>query len=308
MSVTVLSQPAMANLKNLPYGGASAVVDPDMERTIQDIIHQAPTTKWLNDDHIHQRFLDQYRAWIVSSTHNHLTGLKNFGIACFSQGTTESFDKFYLRNHHRRFRCFRGEYMYHAASWRNYFPGWRYIEDEAITENDAVVVSMPFSDTGDVHPETIDILKKCTALGVPVLIDCAFFGICRGIEFDFDHDCITDVTFSLSKTFPVSHVRIGMRLTRIDDDDSLLVHHKTKYVNRFGAGLGLELIREWGSDHNSNQWGSLQADFCQELGITPSKSVIFGIAVDKFSEYNRGNATNRLCFAKYFAQGKLKHD
>ena len=308
MNTQNFSQPAMANLKTLPYGGASSVVDPAVELTIQNIIHQAPTAEWLNDNNIHQRFLDHYRAWIVSTKRNRLLNLKNFGVACYSQGTSESFDKFYLRNHTRRFRCFRGEYMYHAASWRNYFPGWCYIDQEPLDKNDAVVVSMPFSDTGDVHPETVSLLKKCTELGVPVLIDCAFFGICRDIEFDFNHDCITDITFSLSKTFPVSHVRIGMRLTREDDDDSLLVHHKTRYVNRFGAGLGLELLREWSADYNTERWESLQNKCCRELGVVPSKSVIFGIASNNFSEYNRGNSTNRLCFAKYFAQESLPND
>ena len=45
--------------------------------------------------------------------------------------------------------------------------------------------------------------------------------MCKGIEFDFNHSAIKVVAFSLSKAFPVSRLRIGMRLTREDDDDPL---------------------------------------------------------------------------------------
>jgi hypothetical protein len=299
----------LPNLKTLPYGGASAVEDPAMLIDVATMLKTAPVDTWLTDVDIHNRFVDQYRSWITSSKLNNLKGLDLFPVMAASLGTTESFDKFYLKNRTRRFRCFRGEYMYHAASWRNYFPDWRWIEDEPIAENDAVVISVPFSDTGDIHSRMTEVLIECTRLGVPVLADAAFYGTCGGVTFDFDHDCITDITFSLSKTFPVSHVRVGMRLTREDDDDSLLVHHKTKYINRLGCGLGLELIRRWGPDHNYKTWRKTQELLCTQLGITPSPSVLFGIdTTGKYSQYNRGGTTSRLCLARYLANGTLPND
>jgi hypothetical protein len=295
---------AMQNLKHLPFGGASAVWDLDVLSTIKAWQTDTDIAQVLSNPGINQDFLQQYRDWISRSSANRLN-LGNFPISAFSNGTSESFDKFYLRHSRRRFRCFRGEYMYHAAAWRNYFPNWCRIEDDAINANDAVIMSLPFSDTGNEHPSMRAVLDRCDLLGVPVLIDCAFFGICRDIKFDFDHECITDITFSLSKTFPVANARIGMRLTRVDDDDSLLVHHKTNYTNWLGADLGLTLIKQYSADYNVSKWHSTQLAFCQELKIAPSNTVIFGLARDSFAQYNRGGSTNRLCFARYLSSGQL---
>lgn len=305
-----MTQPALKNLKTLPYGGAGAVDDHDMDVVVNNLIQQSNITAWLKDDDLAHRFLHQYRSWIAGSQLNKLTGLEQFPIACYSQGTSEAFDKFYLKNHRRRFRCFRGEYMYHAASWRNYFPDWTRLEDAPVDSNDAVVISLPFSDTGQVHVNLIEVLEQCEKLQVPVLIDCAFFGICSDIEFDFSrYQCVTDITFSLSKTFPVSHVRIGMRLTRQDDDDSLLVHHKTGYVNRIGAGLGIELMNRFSADYNTCRWKQTQIDMCESLGLEPSSTVIFGLDLqNKYPEYNRGGTANRLCLARYLAAGTLPDD
>jgi hypothetical protein len=298
----------LKNLKHKHYGGASCVADSAIELTTYDYIRQACNDNCLTDLGIQDRFLETYIAWIKNSSLNSFKGLEQFPIAAYSNGTTESFDKFYMQHNQRRFRCFRGEYMYHMASWKLICPDWKYIDDEPLAENDAVVLSSPFSDTGDVHPQMKDVLEQCTQKGIPVLIDCAFVGICRDITFDFDYPCVTDIVFSLSKTFPVANVRIGMRLSRIDSDDGLLVHKKTNYTNRLGAAVGILLMNHYSVDYNCNTWRDTQERFCQQLGIVPSKSVIFGIGDDRYSEYNRGGTGNRLCFAKWLEQGVLPDD
>jgi hypothetical protein len=303
-----MTQPAMANLKTLVFGGAGPVVDPVMKNQVYKIIHDCCERDVLDDLDVQARFLDTYQQWIRDSQGNHLQGLDRFPVAAYANGTTEGFDKFMLKNHGRRFRCFRGEYMYHPAAWRNYFPDWCRIEDAPLEANDAVVMSMPFSDTGEVHPGAMSVLDQCDRLGIPVLIDSAFFGICHDIEFDYDRPCVTDITFSLSKTFPVANLRIGMRLTRVDDDDTLMVHNKTNYNNRLGAGVGLELMRQYSADHNVEIWKTTQERFCQELGVIPSRTVIFGLGGEPFLKYNRGGPSNRLCFSRYLYQGSLPDD
>ena len=295
---------ALPNLKNLPFGGAQAVRDPEVISTVNQWHNQLSLVTILDDVTVVDRFLERYQHWINNSLYNELD-ITAFTVACYSQGTSESFDKFYLRNHGRRFRCFRGEYMYHMASWRNYFPDWAWLEDDDIQRHDAVVISLPFADTGNEHVAMRDVLSQCDKLGVPVLIDCAYFGICREIRFAFDYDCISDVTFSLSKSFPVAHARIGMRLTRVDDDDSMLVNQKTNYTNRVSAALGLALIQQYHADHSVMRWHTSQLEFCSALDLMPSQTVIFGIDNGDRSEYNRGAKTNRLCLARYLPTGKL---
>lgn len=288
--------------KNLPYGGAWAINDPKLEIFVNESL--VKSLEDVSKKDITTIFLNKYQEWIASTKFNKFQGVDRFNFSCYSNGTTESFDKFYLKNSSRRFRCFPGEYSYHQLSWRNYFPNWKFIEDLDIETNDAVVLSLPFSDTGNKHQDTEKLLEKCSDLKVPVLIDCAFFGICANIDFDFNYDCITDITFSLSKTFPVAHYRIGMRLSKEDDDDSLFVMNKANYTNRLGAALGINLLT-YGPDYNWETWSIQQRKFCEELGIQPSNSVIFGIDLSRFPMYNRGNRTNRLCFAKYFKDGIL---
>lgn len=303
-----MMQPAMQNLKTLMFGGAGPVMDPVIKHKVYGIIRDCCDQDVLDDLDIQLKFLDRYQQWIQQSKNNKLRGLGTFSVAAYANGTTEVFDKFMLKNHTRRFRCFRGEYMYHSAAWRNYFPDWCRIEDAPLDANDAVVISMPFSDTGEIHPDTMLVLDQCDKMHIPVLIDSAFFGICHDIDFNYDRSCITDISFSLSKTFPVANLRIGMRLTRCDDDDTLIVHHKTNYTNRLGAAVGLGLISQYSADYNVESWKATQEKFCLELDVLPSRTVIFGLGGAKFLKYNRGRDTNRLCFSRYLYQGFIPDD
>jgi hypothetical protein len=296
--------PILSNLKHLPYGGAGPIETPDLPDIIKKFVVESSDD--LGNSAIHTEFVDQYKRWIKNSKLNDLQGLDAFPVASFSNGTTEAFDKFYLRHHQRRFRCLRGEYMYHPGSWKNYFD-WAYLDQDELKPNDALVISLPFSDLGNIHPDTNALLDQCRALEIPVLVDCAFFGLCSGINFDLDHPAVTDVTFSLSKTLPVAHLRIGMRLTRSDDDDSLLIYNKTNYVNRLAASVGLKALQYMDADTNWQNWHSVQQKLCLDLKVHASNTVIFGIDDQNlFKEYNRGTSTNRLCFYKVMYEKSLE--
>lgn len=303
-----MTKHTLINLKNLPYGGAQYVPSQEREEFVRQAIGSCANSLWLPE--LQDEFLKEYRQWIEATKLNIITGLDKFPISVVTQGTTEAFDKFYLKNSNRRLRYFKGEYMYHQVAGRQYFKSpSTFIEDGVLDKNDCVVISLPFSDTGNEHVQMKTMLEECTKLGIPVLMDCAYFGICSGINFNVDYDCITDITFSLSKTFPVPHLRIGMRLTRSDDDDTLLVTNKTQYVNRLSVAVGLELIRMWEADYIPNVYANTQKEFCDTLKITPSNCVIFGVdTTKKWQQYNRGGLTHRLCFAKYLHKKQLPID
>lgn len=298
-----MKPPALPNLKHLPFGGAGAVETQQLLDTVNSFVQLSVAN--LADTTIHYKFCEKYNHWIRSSQLNTLSGLDAFPVAVYSQGTSEAFDKFYMKHRTRRFRIFQGEYMYHVGSWKNNFD-WAYIEHDELKLNDAVVISLPFSDTGEIHPLTQHTLNRCADLGIPVLIDCAFYGLCQGIVFDLDQPAITDITFSLSKCLPVAHLRIGMRLTRKDDDDGLLIHHKTNYINRIGASVGIRILNHITPDSNWEKWHSTQQLFCEKLKVRLSNTVIFGIDESGvYQQYNRGRDTNRLCFYRHMASGKL---
>lgn len=271
----------------LPFGGSFAIMDPQTLASLPNLEQVDSAT-----------FCSKYLDWIKSTKLNNVTGLEQFPYAAYCNGTTEAFDKFYMKNNKRRFRCFKGEYVYHQIAWRNW--DWKFIEDAELSSNDAVVISLPFSDTGNEHAQMQAVLEKCTLLGIPVLVDCVYFGVCSNIDFDFTHKCITDVTFSLSKAFPVAYARIGMRLTRIDDDDALLMVHKIGYTNRIGAAIGLKMLEQYSPDYIVNTYLKKQIELCNTLGVVPSNTVLFGIdTLNKYPEYNRGGPTNRLGLHKH---------
>ena len=232
---------------------------------------------------------------------NRLTGLDAFPEACFSQGSTESFPPFYAKHRGSRFRCLKGEYFYHHLSWRNHYPGWAFVDAEhQLANGDALVISLPFSDTGAKHPDMENLIGECDTLGIPVLVDCTYFGLCRELEFDFDRPSIEVLTFSLSKAFPVAHARIGMRLARRDDDDPLSFMNKEHYINRIGAAIGEACLGEFDADYSQRKWRTRQLEVCEALSVEPSDTVIFGLGGPEYGAYNRGGSTNRLCLNDYY--------
>ena len=46
---------------------------------------------------IHKKYCETFRKWIQGTQLNTITGLDDFTTTAFSMGTTESFDKFYIR-------------------------------------------------------------------------------------------------------------------------------------------------------------------------------------------------------------------
>lgn len=300
-----MTLPLQANLIGIATAPAACVSDPKKDLLVYNIIKLASEFNWLEDDSIVLEYLARYKKWLASTNLNNISGLETFPSVCYSQGTSESFDKFYLRNHKRRFRCFRGEYVYHELTWKGLNYDWAYIDDEPLSVNDAVVISFPFADTGN-QKHTTELLDQCAGLDIPVLLDCAFFGICANITFDFRHPAISDVCFSLSKSFPVYGMRIGIRFSK-DRVDGLNIYSNTQYVNKFGAFVGLHLLDHQPPDDIYSAYRQKQLAWCEQYNLEPSNCVIFGLDYNhKFDNHNRGSKdSNRICFAKFFNKDSL---
>lgn len=301
-----MTLPLQSNLLGLPLAPAQCVVDADKDTLVAKAI--ADSAANIYDLSTLPKYCNSFRHWIQSTKLNTVSGLEQYPVVDFCAGTSEAFDKFYLKHNQRRLRCFRGEYLYHRLSWQNQNRPWAYLDDMPLSANDAVVISLPFADTGDQHPEHTNLLlDQCLELGVPVLLDCAFFGVCGEINFDFTHPAISEICFSLSKAFPVSTLRIGIRFSRNNDNDSLIVYNNTQYVNLLAAAIGIKLMTQQHPDEIWQRYRPQQISWCKEHGLVPSNTVIFGLDREhKFNQYNRGYPhSNRLCFAKYFNLGFL---
>lgn len=289
-----LTKQVLPNHKAKPYGGAWPIRDAEyMEFIRQTIVEK--NTRLSQDDP--EQFVEHYRSWFAM-THD-IDGLDDM-TAQVSQGTTETFDKFYLATNHLRLRLFRGEYFYHQMAARMIYKDRQWLDEGDVRTGDVVIFSCPFADTGNV-PDMEELLSQCDRLGVPVLIDMAYVNLATGLSLNLNHDCIKVVTTSMSKVFPVPEFRIGLRLIRDTDDDLLISYQQNKYTNRFACGLGTELMNRYPASETHDRYYRKQLKMCNDLDLEPSRCVIFGIDTKhRWDEYSRGGGTNRLCFSKQF--------
>ena len=284
--------------------GAYAIQDSEVTKDLQGFV--AKTDTWngffnaTGQTGFEEKFVAKMREWVSGSAENTLTGLENFQYGTMTHGTSEAFQMFMMRHTDRNFRFFKGDFMMHKVASNIMGNKWKWIHDaNEITVGDAVIISIPFSDFGTAHPQHTKLLEKCSALNVPVLIDCAYFGMCYDINIDLNYKCIEEVTFSLGKTFPVIGSRCGVRYQREDVDDAVKFANQHGIVNTFGALIGLHCIEQYSADFITTKYRAVQQRVCDDLGIDATNCILFATSGDnKYSDYNRGNDTTRLCLSK----------
>ena len=251
---------------------------------------------------LRDQFLNEYFSWVKTSKLNALKGLDQFKNLSYVHGTSQSFDAFYAENKNRKFRCFKGDFFYHTLSWRNNYE-FSYLDDEKLDKNDAVVISIPFSDNGYIHPDTPQVIETCNKLEVPVLIDLAYYNLARGINFNLDEPCISTITFSLSKGFYlIDRLRIGMRCKREFNDDPVDVFNSFDMFNKAGAALGLEILKNFSPDYNQNKYYEKQKEICSNFNFEISNCVVFGLGDKNYSKFNRGARWNRVCISNFLIE------
>lgn len=279
---------------------AVAIDDPEVK---EFLLSNKDDLGALFEEGLEKEFLSTYRQWISESRLNRFKGLTDadFPFARYVHGTSQTFDHYFRRQSGRRVRFFKGEFVYHKIYCREVIP-WAFIEDGPIAAGDAVIVSLPFSDSGEVPNDLNETLDKCHSLGVPVLIDAAYIGICRDIEFDFSHPAIETVTSSLSKAFTgAAALRIGVRFEREFRDDPVDFFNSVGMFSRLGAKLGTKLMTRFSCDFISEKYFKKQQEICAGIGVTPSSCVIFANGDDRFQSFNRGGVFNRICLSKLLA-------
>ena len=256
----------------------------------------------LQNIELKEQFLKKYFSWISTSKLNVLKGLDRFDNLSYVHGTSQSFDAFYAENKDRRFRCFKGDFFYHALSWRNNYT-FSYLDDEELDKNDAVVMSIPFSDNGNVHPNTSQVIETCNKLQIPVLIDLAYYNLARGINFNLDEPCISTITFSLSKGFYLlDRLRIGIRCKKEFNDDPVDVFNSFDMFNKAGAALGLEIMNKFSPDYIQNKYYEKQKEICSNFNFDVSNCVVFGLGDEGYPKFHRGSQWNRVCISNFLIE------
>lgn len=280
-----------------PYQQGKCIPDSVSSSILANLMH-ANVGK--QDQDCSAEYCELYRDWITKTQNNTIVGLNSFTKAAFSQGTTEAFDKFYARHKNRTLKVFAGEYSYHK-----YATLCTQINNvNNLGPNDSVIVSIPFADSGTEY-KYHQLMRECEALGIPVLVDCCWYGTCGEMTFNFSYDCIEEVVFSLSKTFPVSRLRIGIRFSRSAIEDGLDAYVRDSYLNFYSQHIGIGFLSRFSADYMFEKYRQKQLEICKQLEVTPSPVVNLAVGVGEQWDYlNRSGPHNRLCLSDALIQDK----
>lgn len=287
-----------------PLNGAYAIQDKFITNELKEFA--TSTYEWRDffvadgkTDHS-KRFLTSFKYWVRKSNNNNIIGIDQFPYATQTNGTSEAFTMFMMRHNKRKFKFFKGDFMMHKIASNVMGVDWEWIKDtSSLSKGDAVIISCPFSDTGDKHEHHDTLIQICNQLEIPVLVDMAYFGMCSGININLDQPCIEEVTFSLGKTFPLIGARAGIRFQKEEIDDPVLFANQHGIVNNFAAMMGQFAMEVAGPDYIADKYKTAQINVCRKLDLKPTNCILFALS-NKLSDktYNRGNDLTRLCISK----------
>lgn len=272
------------NLVKHFYSGSRAINNSQVVETVKQL---PAVADMIYDHNIIKKFEQLFSPWLLDNKYNCIVGLENFEPD-ISQGATQSFDSFYIKHANLNWKMFYGEYFYHTLMAVNLKKSWNFVQSlDELKSGDALMISVPFCDTGNQIVDLEHILSHCDHYGIPVLIDCAYYTIAQNISLNLNHPCIDTVAFSLSKTFPIAHARVGMRYTRPNHRDGQKLHSKINYDNRISAGIGVALINSYSSDWIVDQYQDAYIRLTNLLNLTPGNSIMFAEGDESWVEYSR---------------------
>ena len=271
------------------------LTDPIVEQELFGLLGKVDPNQVSLDNWATSTYTDSFINWIKAGTHNQIQGLDGFKYSAYSHGAIEGIQEFIHRHsRHRRIRFSQAEFIINKIICNSAGLDFLHLEDGPIETNDAILISLPFAGNGGIYPGYDAMIAKCSLLGVPVLLDLAYYGISHGMSIDITHPCVTDVTFSLSKPM-ITQLRLGLRLTREYYDDVLQSNSDLKIYNRISTFIGVKLMEKFPCDYIISKYLDNQLDICNNLGITPTATVTLAIGDEKnYKDFYR-NGFYRIC-------------
>lgn len=265
------------------------LVDPDIQQSLFEInsrITAPMVDRYTWDPEV---YTDRFTRWLQENTNHKIHGLETFPYRAYCSGVTDALQNFVIRHNRRRIRFSQAEFIAPKVTANYCTVPWAWLENGNIEPGDAVIISWPFAGDGGTLHDLDGLLDRCERLGVPVLIDLAYFGISQGLQFDVSRPCITDVTTSLSKPFSVP-LRAGIRYSRQYHDDNIQTMNDVKIYNRLAVKVALELMDLYSHQWIVDRYLPRQLKICQRAGLTPTPTLTLalGTAVHHHDFYRQG--------------------
>jgi len=280
--------------------------DPIVDPVVQKKLELLLTEQTLDDIDLESWNIDNYTTlfvdWIKNSNYNTIHGLEQFPLKAYCAGALEGIATFVHRHATtRRLRFSRAEFVASKICSNHAKATWKFIEEEDLDSNDAVIISLPFSGNGSTHHNYDNIIDYCNQHNVPVLIDMAYFGISYDIQVDLAQPCITDVVFSLSKCFSVP-MRLGLRLSKYDFDDLIQVNSGMKLINRWAVNAGIGLLKKFSHNWIVEKYRPLQQQICEKYNLMSSNTVTLALGWPEVHDEFMRNGYRRVCITDELLQ------
>jgi len=269
---------------------AKAIVDKDVVDVIKNIsiVNDSSDFPIVFDQFA---FLKKYDEWIHSSEKFKIKGLDKFKVRLVTNGITEAFNDYY--ENAWTLHVLRGEYTYHRDLGIEVLDSY-----EDLPANSSLIISYPFSATGNVYPDWDKLMKYCADNKMNVFIDCCLFGVSEVPTLDLNYDCISSIAFSFSKTFATGGLRTGILYKREETNTALELLNSHFYTQMAGMKIHYELMNNFSPDYMCNKYRQKQIELAKELEIEPSDSVIFGVSKkEEYDYFERDGYINRLCLS-----------
>ena len=260
------------------------------------LFNHANDNGWFNDDYdVQDEYLDYYPKWIQSSKSCSVNGLEMFPYKFVSLGVTQTLDWFHFEcmKNGWRMRLLRGEYPYNRDVFDSDGRFDHYIDDSPLEKGDAVIISFPFSATGDKHPQYESVLETCDKLNIPVMIDCAWFGTCYDLNFDLSYDCIKLVAFSTTKGLQTGSWRSGICFSKWNHGP-LAIQHEWHHGIHMNTYVSLLLMKNFSPDYAPEMYKQIQKEVCEYFDLQPSKTIHIATGDDRWKYFSRDGKFNRI--------------
>ena len=213
-------------------------------------------------------FKKVFLEFLKGHTLSNLRGYDNFERLDICMGCTQFIDDLYQRLGPTGLMIWRREYKYH----------WRLNPDLVPTKLDTfdpkkeLLISMPFSFYGDVHPRMTEILDRCAELEIPVHIDGAYITCSRDVDFDFDHPAIKTFAISLSKG-GLGPDRVALRFARSKPEGAITIMNDFNMVSQSLLNVGIAFMKELGPEYFWRKYGGAYEQVCKDFELLPTKSI-----------------------------------
>lgn len=223
-----------------------------------------------------------------------LLGLDKFAYTGVLDGVTGAFLDWYTQYTIGNIVVLKGEYPFHKRN------GCKVLEHYSdIQSGQTLILSMPFSATGNIHEDYYSIIEHCNNNKIDVLLDCAYLNISGIGEIDIDTPCVKSVATSLSKVFATGMNKIGIKFDRNEIPTPVKQLNDWKYLNHFSMNLHIKLLTNFKLNFIYDKYLQRSSEACTSFGLDRSKTLLFGLSNDNiWSKFSREGLCNRVCISK----------